>query len=82
MSLIVHARAAIPAKVERVLDHLGVVAREGNDRSGVRVVVDYLSEGVGSKELVLLGEALVQLHGQAVIDGIGAALEFLNARKA
>src|SRR2546421_3445830 len=82
MSLIVHAKAAIPAKVERVLHHLGIVARERNDRSGVRSIVDDLAEGIGSKKLVILGEALVQLHSQAVIDGISAALEFLNARKA
>src|SRR5260370_9692184 len=82
MSLIVHAEAAIPAKVERVLHHLGIVAGERNDRSGVRIIVDDLSESVGCKELVILGEALVQLHSQAVVDGISAALEFLNARKA
>src|SRR6266851_4234755 len=82
MSLIVDAKAAIPAKVERVLHHLGIVARERNDRSGVRIIVDDLSESVGCKELVILGEALGQLHSQAVVDGIGAALEFLNARKA
>src|SRR6266550_942898 len=82
MSLIVHAGAAIPVKVERVLHHLGVVARERNDRSGVRSIVDDLAEGVGSKKLVILGEALVQLHGQAFVDGISTALEFLNARKA
>src|SRR5260370_16316421 len=82
MSLIVDAKAAIPAKVERVLHHLGIVARERNDRSGVRIIVDDLSESVGCKELIILGEALVHLHSQAVVDGIGAALEFLNARKA
>src|SRR5258707_1523936 len=82
MSLIVDAKAAIPAKVERVLHHLGIVARERNDRSGVRIIVDDLSESVGCKELGILGEALVQLHSQAVVDGISAALEFLNARKA
>src|SRR5260370_18108641 len=82
MSLIVHAKAPIPAKVERVMHHLGIVTGERNDRSGVRIIVDGLSESVGCKELVILGEALVQLHSQAVVDGIGAALEFLNARKA
>src|SRR6267378_5245683 len=82
MSLIVHAKAAIPAKAERVLHHLGIVARERNDRSGVRIIVDDLSESVGSQELVILRKALVQLHSQAVVDGISAALEFLNARKA
>src|SRR6266436_6516117 len=81
MPLVVDARAAISAEVERVLDHLGVVAREGNDGSGIRVVVDDFTEGVGGKELVIPREALVQLDGQAIVDGIGAALEFLNARK-
>src|SRR5437016_5257879 len=82
VALVVHAGAAIPAEVERVLHHLGVVARERNDRSGVRVVVDDFAKGVGSKELVIVVKALVQLHSQAVVDGIGAALEFLNASKA
>src|SRR5438094_7489555 len=82
MPLVVDTGAAIPTKVERILHHLGVVARKRNDRSGVRVVVDDFAEGVGSEELVIVIKALVQLHGQSVIDGIGAALEFLNARKA
>src|SRR5256885_4872135 len=82
MPLVVDTGAAIPSKVKRVLHHLGVVTRERNDRSGVGVVVDDLAEGVGSKELVIVIKALVQLHSQAVVDGISTALEFLNARKA
>src|SRR5437016_8051597 len=82
MPLVVDTGAAIPTEVERILHHLGVVARERNDRSGVRIIVDDLAEGVGSKELVIVVKALVQLHSQAVVDGIGAALEFLNTRKA
>src|SRR6266850_2543518 len=82
MPLVVDAGATVPAEVERVLHHLGVVARERNDRSGVWVVVDDFAESVGSKELVIVVKALVYLDGQAVIDGIGTALEFLNARKA
>src|SRR6266568_2915532 len=81
MPLIVDAGTAITAKVERVLHHLGVVGGERNDRSGVRIVVDDLAEGIGSKELVIVVKALVYLDGQAVIDGIGTTLEFLNARK-
>ena len=59
VALVVHAGAAISSEVERILHHLGVIAGERNDRSGVRIVVDDFAEGVRGKELIIPGEALV-----------------------
>src|SRR5437588_1233262 len=81
MTLIVHAGPAIGVRVERVLHHLGVVAGERHDGRGVRGVVDNLPEGVRKEELVIVRKALVHLNDEAVVDGIGAALEFRYTRK-
>src|SRR5713101_1891281 len=82
VALVVHARSAVSAKVEGILNHFGVISGEGDYRRGVGIIVNDFSIGIGSKQLIILRESLVELEGQSVVDGIGAALEFRDARKA
>src|SRR5437016_1991722 len=78
MTHVIQAAGQIRARVERIIDQLGIVGT-GHDRSGIGSVIDSVTPGIGSAEGKALRESLISGHDQAVVCGMGCVFELEDA---